>query len=128
MSTGRPLPPRDIPEIETDIRAYVRQETSRQQAERDHPREQADRESPAATAGTNVPELIQRVAGSSVTEIDRLIGELTQLRDHLQREGKRVETEIAAFAQTGNAAVSSIKEISQTLGRFKRVARLNASE
>jgi hypothetical protein len=126
MSTGRPVPPREIPEIETDIRAYVRQESSRQQAERDHPREQADRESHAG--GTSVPELIQRVAGSSVTEIDRLIAELTQLRDHLQREGKRVETEIAAFAQTGNAAVSSIKEISQTLGRFKRVARLDAGE
>jgi vacuolar-type H+-ATPase subunit I/STV1 len=63
-----------------------------------------------------------------VAEIDRLIAELTQVRDHLQREGKRVETEIAAFAQTGSAAVSSIKEISQTLGRFKRAARLNPGE
>ena len=126
MSINRPFPPRDIPEIESDIRAYVRQESSRQPGERDQAREQAERESQAV--GTYVPELIQRVAGSSVTEIDRLIGELTQLRDHLQRESKRVETEIAAFAQTGNAAVSSIKEISQTLGRFKRVARLDAGE
>ena len=126
MSTSRSVPPRDIPEIETDIRAYVRQETSRQQDERESPRGQADKN--ADTAPTSIPELIQRVAGTSVTEIDRLIAELTQLRDHLQREGKRVETEIAAFAQTGTAAVSSIKEISQTLGRFKRAARLNAGE
>ena len=126
MSTGRPFPPREIPEIESDIRAYVRQEATRAPGDRDQAREQAERESQAV--GTYVPDLIQRVAGSSVTEIDRLIGELTQLRDHLQREGKRVETEIAAFAQTGTAAASSIKEISQTLGRLKRAARLNAAE
>jgi hypothetical protein len=123
---SRPVPPRDIPEIETDIRAYVRQESSRQPVDRDASREQTHKD--GDTVATNIPELIQRVAGSSVTEIDRLIAELTEVRDHLQREGKRVETEIAAFAQTGTAAVSSIKEISQTLGRFKRVARLNAGE
>jgi hypothetical protein len=126
MSDSPPLQPRDIPEIESDIRTYVRRESSRQHMDRDVARERADTESQAVA--TNIPELIQRVAGGSVAEIDRLIVELTQLRDHLQREGKRVETEIAAFAQTGTAAASSIKEISQTLGRFKRVARLNAGE
>jgi hypothetical protein len=120
MSVSPPLQPGDIPEIETDIRAYVRRESSRQHVERDDTRSNA--------VGINVPELIQRVAGSSVAEIDRLIAELTQIRDHLQREGRRVESEIAAFAQTGTAAASSIKEISQTLGRFKRTARVNAGE
>lgn len=127
MSDSPPLQPREIPEIETDIRAYVRRESSRQQAQRVDSREQADTDSrPAGT--NNIPDLIQRVAGTSVAEIDRLIADLTQLRDHLHSEGKRVETEIAAFAQTGTAAASSIKEISQTLGRFKRAARLNAGE
>jgi hypothetical protein len=126
MSDSPPLQPREIPEIETDIRAYVRRESSRQQAQRVDSREQAGTDS--RPAGTNIPDLIQRVAGTSVAEIDRLIADLTQLRDHLQSEGKRVETEIAAFAQTGTAAASSIKEISQTLGRFKRAARLNAGE
>jgi hypothetical protein len=125
MSVTPPLQPRDIPEIETDIRAYVRQESSRQPMERDHAREQVGTDSHAVA---NIPDLIQRVAGTSVAEIDRLIAELTQLRDHLQREGKRVESQIAAFTQTGTAAASSIKEISQTLGRFKRAARLNAGE
>jgi hypothetical protein len=126
MSTSPPLQPEDIPEIESGIRDYVRRESSRQQVERDRAREHTGPDSHAV--GTKVPELIQRVAGSSIAEIDRLIAELTQLRDHLQREGRRVETEIAAFAQTGTAAASSIKEISQTLGRFKRAARLNAGE
>jgi hypothetical protein len=126
MSVSPPLQPGDIPEIETDIRAYVRRESSRQQMEPHSSREPADTDS--HTVGSNVPDLIQRVAGSSIAEIDRLIAELTRIRDHLQREGKRVETQIAAFAQTGSAAASSIREISQTLGRFKRAARLNAGE
>ena len=126
MSISPPLQPRDIPEIESDIRTYVRRESSRQHVERDQPREDAGTDS--RPIATNIPELIQRVAGGSVAEIDRLIAELTQLRDHLQREGKRVETEIAAFAQTGTAAASSIKEISQTLGRLKRAARLTTAE
>jgi hypothetical protein len=124
MSESPPLQPRDIPAIENDIRAYVRRESTRH--ERDHAREPVDTGSNAVE--TNVPDLIQRVAGSSIAEIDRLIAELTQIRDHLHREGKRVETEIAAFAQTGTAAASSIREISQTLGRFKRTTRLNAGE
>ena len=126
MSVSPPLQPRDIPEIESDIRTYVRRESSRQQVERDHAREPAGTDS--QPVATNISELIARVAGGSVAEIDRLIAELTQLRDHLQREGKRVETEIAAFAQTGTAAASSIKEISQTLGRLKRAARIDAGE
>ncbi len=126
MSGNRPVQPREIPEIESDIRSFVRQESSRQQGDREPPRPQADKDTDAAVTG--IPDLIQRVAGSSVTEIDRLIAELTQLRDHLHKERKRVETEMTAFAQTGHAAVSSIKEISQTLGRFKRAARLTAGE
>ena len=126
MSISPPLQPRDIPEIESDIRTYVRRESSRQHVEREQPREDPGTDS--RPIATNIPELIQRVAGGSVAEIDRLIAELTQLRDHLQREGKRVETEIAAFAQTGTAAASSIKEISQTLGRLKRAARLTTAE
>jgi hypothetical protein len=126
MSASPPVQPGQIPEIETDIRTFVRQESSRQQGNRESSRQQVDNESDAV--GTNVSHLIQRVAGTSVAEIDRLIAELTQVRDHLEREGKRVETEIAAFAQTGQAAVSSIKDISQTLGRFKRAARLVPGE
>ena len=138
MSAERPVQQRDVPKIESEIRAFVRQESSRQESSRqessrqessrqESTRQQADREGDDGVGG-HVPDLIQRVAGSSVTEIDRLIAELTQLRDHLQREGKRMETEIAAFAQTGQAAVSSIKEITQTLGRFKRAARLTPGQ
>ena len=126
MSASPPVQPGQIPEIETDIRAFVRQESSRQQGDRESSRQPADRETDVVAP--NVSHLIQRVAGTSVAEIDRLIAELTQVRDHLAKEGKRVETEIAAFAQTGQAAASSIKDINHTLGRFKRAARLNPAE
>src|SRR5262249_6984272 len=104
MSRSPPVQPGQIPEIESDIRAFVRQ-GSRQHVDREASHQQVDRESDAAEP--NVSHLIRSVAGTSVAEIDRLIAELTQLRDHLEKEGKRVETEIAAFAQTGQAAASS---------------------
>src|SRR6266446_2297939 len=46
----------------------------------------------------NIGVLVQRVAGSSVHEIDRLITELHTLREHLQSEGARVQREIAEYA------------------------------
>ena len=125
MSRSPPVQPGQIPGIETDIRAFVRRE-SRQHGDREPSHQQVDRDGDAA--GPNVSHLIRSVAGTSVAEIDRLIADLTALRDHLEKEGKRVETEIAAFAQTGQAAANSIKDISQTLGRFKRAARLGPDE
>jgi predicted nucleic acid-binding Zn-ribbon protein len=117
MTAGKSAPRRDMPPIEGEIRDLVRHEASRQDPAKD-----------SEPAANNVANIIQRIAGTSVTEIDRLITELTQLRDHLESEGKRVEAEIAAFAQFGHAAVNSIREINQTIGRFKRTTQLNETQ
>ncbi len=117
MTATKSAPRRDMPPIEGEIRDLVRQEASRQEPEED-----------SEPAANNIANVIQRIAGTSVTEIDRLIAELTQVRDHLESEGKRVEAEIAAFAQFGHVAVNSIREINQTLGRFKRSAQLNNTQ
>ncbi len=116
MTAGKSIPRRDIP-IEGEMRDLVRQEALRQEPEKDND-----------AAGNSVANVIQRIAGTSVTEIDRLIAELTQVRDHLESEGKRVESEIAAFAQFGHVTVNSIREINQTLGKFKRTAQLSNSQ
>ncbi len=114
MSTSKSVQRRDASPIEGEIRDFVRQEAARQDVEND-----------GDGAANSVANVIQRIAGTSVTEIDRLIAELTQVRDRLEKEGKRVESEIAAFAQMGHVAVNSIREISQTLSRFKRTAQQN---
>jgi hypothetical protein len=45
-------------------------------------------------AATNVGSLVQRVSGTSVQEIEKLIAELQILRDMLQNEAARVQREI----------------------------------
>jgi len=45
----------------------------------------------------NVNSLIQRVAGTSLAEIEKLISELESLRDLLHAEGQRVQREFPAM-------------------------------
>ncbi len=102
---------RDVPPIDEEIRELVRHEATRQEAA-----------GPTDGTAIGVANIIQRVASTSVTEIERLIAELTQVREHLQNEAKRIESDIAGFAQMGHVAANSIREISQTLAKFKRSA------
>jgi hypothetical protein len=67
----------------------------------------------------NISTLLQRVAGSSVQEIDRLITELQTLRDMLQEEGARVQREITEYAHLSQSAMQSTKIIAESLGKWK---------
>ena len=53
---------------------------------------------PGNDATSNINTLIQRVAGSSVAEIENLIAELENLRELLHAEGQRVLREISGYA------------------------------
>ncbi len=105
-------------EMEGEIQQFVRKASSRDSTDKD-----------SESFGNGVSDSIQRVASTSVAEIDRLIAELTQLRSRLQNEGKRVQSEIARvqsniadYTQTSEAAMQSIKAIDQSLGQFRRAA------
>src|SRR5262249_40528898 len=50
-------------------------------------------------AVNNVNSLVQRVAGTSLQEIDNLVVELQNLRDFLVSEGERVQREIAGYGE-----------------------------
>jgi hypothetical protein len=71
------------------------------------------------SSNPNVSFLIEQVAGSSIKEIDSLIAELQIVRDFLQSEGERVQREIAGYAQVSQAAMSSVKAITDTMGQWK---------
>ena len=96
--------------VEGEIREFVRRDvaTLRRSAE-------ADSEVVAGSIGT----LLQRVAGSSVQEIDRLIGELHTLRELLQAEGARVQREITEYAHLSQSAMQSTKIITESLSKWK---------
>jgi hypothetical protein len=63
--------------------------------------------------------LIQRVSGCSVGEIDRVIAELQTMRDLLHREGERVRRDIVGYAGLSQSAMLSMKIISEGLQRWK---------
>ena len=100
-------------EVEGEIRELVRRDVAQLR------KPQPD----AAEIGAgNLNSLIQRVAGTSVMEIDKLIAELQTLRDYLQNEGQRVQREIADYAQMSQAAGKSTKIIADSLAQWKHSA------
>ena len=102
------------PEVEGEIRELVRRDVAHL------------RKSHAETGGElgvgNLNSLIQRVSGTSVLEIEKLISELQNLRDYLQNEGQRVQREIAEYAQMSQAASKSTKIIADSLAQWKQAA------
>lgn len=70
----------------------------------------------------NVNSLIQRVAGTSLAEIEKLIGELEGLRDLLHNEGQRVQREIAGYAHLSHAAMKSTRIIAENIAQWKTAA------
>ena len=76
----------------------------------------------ADAAVTNVNTLIQRVAGTSLAEIENLISELESLRDVLHAEGQRVQREISGYAQLSQAAMKSTRMIADNVAQWKRTA------
>jgi hypothetical protein len=99
-------------QVEGEIREFVRRDiaTFRRQPE-----------SEGEVVANNIGTLLQRVAGTSVKEVDKLILELQTLRDMLQNESARVQREIVEFATLSQAAMQSTKIIAESLTHWKRV-------
>ena len=67
------------------------------------------------TVFANVNSLVQRVAGTSLQEIDNLVVELQKLRDFLVSEGERVQREIAGYGELSKATLRSAKLIADSM-------------
>jgi len=67
----------------------------------------------------NIVSLLQRVAGTSMKDIDRLISELQTLREILQEQGARVQRELAEYAQLNQSAMESTKTIAKSLAEWR---------
>ena len=84
--------------------------------------ETAPLDASAEATVNNVNSLIQRVAGTSLAEIEKLISELESLRDLLHAEGQRVQREISGYAQLSQAAMKSTRMIADNVTQWKRAA------
>ena len=68
-----------------------------------------------------VQTLVQRVAGTSVQEIDGLIAELQTLRALLEEEAARVQRNLAEYAHLSQSAMQSTRIIAESLTQSKQV-------
>jgi ABC-type transporter Mla subunit MlaD len=112
-----------VSEVEADIRDFVRNDIAylRRPASGLPVTETALEPSAEATVNS-VNSLIQRVAGTSLAEIEKLISELEGLRDLLHAEGQRVQREISGYAQLSQAAMKSTRMIADNVTQWKRAA------
>ena len=112
-----------VSEVEAGIRDFVRNDVAylRRPALGLSSTETALEPSTEATV-SNVNSLIQRVAGTSLTEIENLISEIESLRDLLHAEGQRVQREISDYAQLNHAAMKSTRMIADNVTQWKRAA------
>ena len=97
--------------VEGEIREFVR---------RDGANLRRAPETDSEMVANNITTLLQRVAGTSVQEIDRLIAELQTLRALLQEEGARVQRELAEYAHLSQSAMQSTKIIAESLAQWKK--------
>ena len=114
------LKTREPAEIETSVETEVEGEI-REFVRRDVVGVRRQPESDSELVANNIIQLLQRVAGTSVQEIDKLITELQTLRDTLQSEAARVQREIVEYATLSQAALQSTKIIAESLGHWKKV-------
>src|SRR5580704_3059153 len=112
-----------VSEVEAGIRDFVRNDIAylRRPVSSPSIAETALEPSTEATVN-NVNSLIQRVAGTSLSEIENLISELESLRDLLHAEGQRVQREISGYAQLSQAAMKSTRMIADNVTQWKRTA------
>ena len=106
-----------VSEVEAGIRDFVRNDIA--YLRRPNAAATAEAAIDADAAVNSVTTLIQRVAGTSLSEIENLIGELESLRELLHTEGQRVQREIASYAQLSQVAMTSVKIISESMGQWK---------
>lgn len=99
-----------VEQVEGEIRAFVRRDVSTFRRPRT---ETGD------VAVDNISSVIERVSGASVAEIDRVIAELSRVREMLRTEGERVQRELAGYANLSQAAMTSMKIIADSVTKWK---------
>ena len=109
-------------EVEEGIREFVRNDIAYLRRPPITSPDTAPMDPNAEATVNNVNSLIQRVAGTSLAEIENLISELEALRDLLHAEGQRVQREISGYAQLSQAAMKSTRMIADNVAQWKRAA------
>ena len=111
-----------VSEVEAGIRDFVRNDIAYLRRPMAVNAPEAPLDPSAEATVNNVNSLIQRVAGTSLSEIENLISELEALRELLHAEGQRVQREISGYAQLSQAAMKSTRMIADNVSQWKQTA------
>jgi hypothetical protein len=111
-----------VSDVEAGIRDFVRNDVAYLRRPSQGSSAEAATEPSAEATVNNVNSLIQRVAGTSLSEIETLVAELESLRDLLHTEGQRVQRELSGYAQLSQAALKSTRLIADNVTQWKRTA------
>ena len=68
---------------------------------------------------TEIAPIIQKLGAASIADIDNLVSELQEARDHLELEGERVRAEAARYIALTGAASASVKIIFDSLRAWR---------
>jgi hypothetical protein len=83
--------------------------------------ERTDEElSAQAAADAETAPLIQKVGATSIAEIDRVLAELEQAKDHLQSERERIEREVARYTNLTQLTSVTTKIIFDAVSQLYR--------
>ena len=111
-----------VSEVEEGIREFVRNAIAYLRRPVAVSAPEATLDPGAEATVNNVNSLIHRVAGTSVSEIEKLISELEAVRDLLHAVGEGVHREIFGDAQLSQAAMKSTRMIADNVQQWKRAA------
>src|SRR5436309_13131918 len=111
-----------VSEVEAGIRDFVRNDVAYLRRSPSMLATDPALDASAEATVNNVNSLIQRVAGTSLTEIENLVSELESLRDLLHNERPRVQREISGYAKLSQQAMKSTRKIAHKLAQWKRAA------
>ena len=67
----------------------------------------------------NLSATVQRIASTSMEEIDRLIHSLEGVRGLMRTEGERISREIAGYASLSHSAVTAMRVMSDSIKEWK---------
>ena len=83
-------------------------------------RQQQREATPAnGSAAENLNAVVQRVASTSLEEIDRVIRALEGVRDMMRKEGERVSREVAGYASLSHAAVTAMRVMADSIKEWQ---------
>jgi len=105
-----------MPQIESEFRELVRRRGVHLRAESGN------------GDANDISSVAQSISGPAVLEIEKLITQLHDMRDHLVYESQQVERAITEYAQMSQAATKSTKIIAENLAQWRQTAESSRAD